>query len=59
MADKMINETSPTPKKGVDGIGDTAKVHYEQWDMNYMNNPIEKAKENIPSDYTIGQSKQK
>ena len=39
--DEMINKTNPTPKKGVDGIGDTATTGYAQWDMNVMNDSID------------------
>jgi hypothetical protein len=40
MSDEMINKTSPMPKKGVAGIGDTVAIHYNEWDMNKMNDPV-------------------
>ena len=57
MSDEMINKTTPMPKKGVDGIGDTTSVHYMQWDMNYMNNPVESPESPKSNSYSKGQSK--
>jgi hypothetical protein len=59
MSDSMINKSSPTPKKGVDGIGDTTTIHYNQWDMNNMNDPISPMEAGMEHYYTKGQSKQK
>ena len=55
MSDEMINKTKPTPRKGVPGIGDTAHVHYEEWDINKLNNPIDDSRGG--DTYSKGQSK--
>ncbi len=55
MSDEMINKTKPTPKKGVAGIGDTTTVHYNEWNMNVMNDPIEVQKEPKERAYMKGQ----
>ena len=56
MSDEMINKSTALPKKGVDGIGDTTSVHYNEWNMNKLNNPVD-----YPEDggevYNKGQSK--
>ncbi len=56
MPDEMINKTSPMPGKGVDGIGDTQSIHYKEWDMNMMNNPVEIVNSKGGA-YSKGQSK--
>lgn len=56
MADEMINKTSPTPKKGVAGIGDTTTVHYNEWNMNVMNDPCSEQENPSGHYYTKGQS---
>lgn len=58
MSDEMINKTSPMPRKGVDGIGDTVATHMNEWNMNVMNNPVDSAdSKGEGSAYSKGQSK--
>jgi hypothetical protein len=54
MSDEMLNKGNPAPKKGVKGIGDTAYTHYDEFDMNKMNDPIDDAVEH--GSYSKGQS---
>ena len=56
MADEMINKANPIPKKGVQGIGDTVHIHYNEFDMNLMNDPCAAYKEPHERAYTKGQS---
>jgi hypothetical protein len=57
MADEMKNKTTPEPGKGVAGIGDTTSVHYKEYDMNLMNDPVSAPIMPKERAYTKGQSK--
>jgi len=61
MSDEMINKSTKIGKdQMVDGIGDTVFTHYNEHDMNVMNNPINgDGKSGKPDTYSKGQSKQR
>lgn len=57
MSDKMINSTEKVKDGGVKGIGDTVSVHYDEWNMNEMCDPIEVQKISSNHAYKPGSAK--